>query len=144
MVITRQITVHTKGQCDIMNITGEVDRQVRSSPVSSGLITVFVAGSTAGVTTIEYEPGALSDCKEMWERLVPASMRYAHDRAWEDGNGYSHIRAALLGPSLTVPFNGGRMALGTWQQIVLIDFDNRPRERQIVLQIMGDGESERV
>lgn len=144
MVVTREITVQTKGQCDIINITGEVNREVRTSPVVSGLVTVFVAGSTAGVTTIEYEDGALADFKGMWERLVPAGMRYAHDQAWEDGNGYSHIRAALLGPSLTVPFSGGRMALGTWQQIVLIDFDNRPRSRQVVLQITGDGESEKV
>ena len=101
-------------------------------------MTIFMQGSTAGVTTIEFEDGLLADFNDMWERNVPNSITYAHDRAWGDGNGHSHIRASLLGPSLTVPFVNKRMSLGIWQQIVLLDFDNRPRSREVILQIMGE------
>jgi secondary thiamine-phosphate synthase enzyme len=97
-----------------------------------------MAGSTAGVSTIEFEPGLLSDIPSMWERIVPRNIPYQHDRTWGDGNGFSHVRASLLGPSLTVPFTGKTLALGTWQQIVVIDFDNRPRSRDVVLQVMGE------
>jgi secondary thiamine-phosphate synthase enzyme len=101
-------------------------------------VTVFVAGSTAGVTTIEFESGLLADFKNMWEKMVPRGVPYDHDSRWGDGNGFSHVRASLLGPSLVVPFSERKLTLGTWQQIVFADFDNRPRSRQIVLQIMGE------
>ncbi|MFC1944995.1 secondary thiamine-phosphate synthase enzyme YjbQ, partial [Chloroflexota bacterium] len=113
-------------------------RGVDRSGVVSGTATVFIAGSTAGITTIEYEPGLADDFAAMWERLVPTGIPYGHDRRWGDGNGHSHVRASLLGASLVVPFAQGRLLLGTWQQIVVADFDNRPRSREIVLQIMGD------
>ena len=138
MVVTKTISLQTKGQCDIIDITSQVARQVAEADINSGTATVFVAGSTAGVATIEFESGVLSDLNAMWERIIPQGIPYDHDRAWGDGNGYSHVRASLLGASLVVPFNDKRLTLGTWQQIVLIDFDNRPRSRQIILQIMGE------
>ena len=138
MVVTKRISLHTKGECDIVDITPQVEQRVAEAGINNGLVTVFVAGSTAGVTTIELESGLLSDCQSMWERNVPKNIPYDHDRRWGDGNGYSHIRASLLGASLAVPFDEKRLTLGTWQQIVLIDFDNRPRSREIILQIMGE------
>ena len=138
MVVSKTIQLSTKGKCDIVNITSEVANEVSSSGLSNGIATIFVPGSTAGVTTIEYEPGLVADVKAMWEKLVPEKMEYKHDRAWGDENGYSHVRAALLGPSLTVPFSKKKMTLGTWQQIVLIDFDNRSRSREVVLQLVGE------
>ncbi|MBI4286701.1 MAG: YjbQ family protein [Chloroflexi bacterium] len=138
MVITKSISLHTKGDCDIIDITPQVEQKVAESNVKDGTVTVFVAGSTAGITTIEYEPGLIADLRDMWERLVPKSISYNHDRRWGDGNGYAHVRASLLGASLTVPLTDGKLALGTWQQLAVIDFDNRPRSRQITLQIMGD------
>ena len=138
MVITSKIGIRTKGSCDLIDITGQVGQEVANSGVNSGTVTVFIAGSTAGVSTIEFEPGVLSDLYSMWERTVPRNIPYQHDRAWGDGNGFSHVRASLLGPSLTVPFTDKSLALGTWQQIVVVDFDNRPRSRDVVLQIMGE------
>ena len=138
MVVSKRIALQTKGDCDIVDITSRVEREVTESKVNNGTVTVFVSGSTAGVSTIEYEPGLLSDFKDMWERTVPKNIHYGHDSAWGEGNGYSHVRASLLGASLVIPFNDGRLELGTWQQIVLVDFDNRPRARQIVLQIVGE------
>ncbi len=138
MVITKKISLQSKGECDIIDITSQVERGVADTGIDSGTVTVFVAGSTAGVSTIEFEAGLLSDFRDMWERNVPRNIPYAHDRRWGDGNGYSHVRASLLGPSLVVPFTGKKLALGTWQQIVLVDFDNRPRSRQIVLQVVGE------
>ena len=138
MVVTKKISLQTKGQCDIIDITSQVEREVAGTNMSSGTATLFVAGSTAGVSTIEFESGLLSDFKGMWERNVPQNIPYDHDRRWGDGNGYSHVRASLLGASLVVPFSDKRLTLGTWQQIVLVDFDNRPRSRQIILQIMGE------
>lgn len=138
MVITKNISLKTKGECDIIDVTPQVERHLAEAGVNNGVVTVFVAGSTAGVTTIEFEPGLISDFKNMWERIVPKNMPYSHDERWGDGNGYSHIRASLLGASLVVPFNDGKLALGTWQQIVLVDFDNRPRTRQVIVQIMGE------
>jgi secondary thiamine-phosphate synthase enzyme len=138
MIVTRTISLSTGGECDIVDITPQVEQQVAESGVTDGTVTVFVSGSTAGVTTIEYEPGLVSDLQSMWEKLAPRNIAYDHDRRWGDGNGYSHVRAALLGASLVVPFNNERLALGTWQQIVLIDFDNRARSRQLTLQIMGE------
>jgi len=137
-VESRSIRLNTQGHCDIVDITSEVAKQVADSGVKEGVVTVFVTGSTAGVTTIEYEPGLVADLKEMWDRVVPEKMPYRHDRAWGDGNGYAHVRAALLGPSLVIPLLNKRMALGTWQQIVLLDFDNRARSREVVVQIMGE------
>ena len=138
MVVTKKIGFSTKGNCDLIDITRQVKQEVSGSGIDSGTVTVFVVGSTAGVSTIEFEPGLLSDFQDMWERNVPRNIPYQHDRAWGDGNGFSHVRASLLGPSLTVPFTKKTLALGTWQQIVVVDFDNRPRSREIVLQIMGE------
>jgi secondary thiamine-phosphate synthase enzyme len=138
MVVTKRISLQTKGHADIIDITPQVEEQITEANIKDGTVTVFVTGSTAGVSTIEFESGLLSDFQDMWERNVPTSIPYKHDRAWGEGNGYSHIRASLLSASLVVPFNNQRLTLGTWQQIVLVDFDNRPRSRQIVLQIMGE------
>ncbi len=138
MVVTKRISLQTKGECDIIDITPQVEQQVAETNINSGTVTVFVAGSTAGISTIEFESGLLSDFQDMWERNVPKNIPYNHDRRWGDGNGYSHIRASLLGASLVVPFNDKKLSLGTWQQIVLVDFDNRPRSRQVIVQIMGD------
>ncbi|MFC1897034.1 secondary thiamine-phosphate synthase enzyme YjbQ [Chloroflexota bacterium] len=138
MVVTKKISLQTKGSCDIIDITPQVEQQLAETDINNGTATLFVAGSTAGITTIEFESGALSDFQGMWERNIPGNIPYNHDRCWGDGNGYSHVRASLLGASLVVPFNKKRLTLGTWQQIVLVDFDNRPRSRQIILQIMGE------
>ena len=138
MVITETISINTKGFCDIINITPQVLSIVEQSSVADGLVTIFCPGSTGSITTIEYESGALKDLKEALERIAPSDIPYAHDRRWEDGNGFSHVRAALMKPSLTVPLVNGKLTLGTWQQIVFIDFDNRERHRDIVVQIIGD------
>ena len=138
MVITRKISLQTKGNCDITDITPQVEQQVAEADINSGTATLFVAGSTAGISTIEFESGALSDFQSMWERNIPKNIPYNHDRRWGDGNGYSHVRASLLGASLVIPFNDKKLTLGTWQQIVVVDFDNRPRSRQVIIQIMGD------
>lgn len=138
MVVTKKISLQTKGNCDIIDITPQVEQQVAETDINNGTATMFVAGSTAGITTIELESGLLSDFQGMWERNVPRNIPYDHDRRWGDGNGYSHVRASLLGASLVVPFNNKRLTLGTWQQIVVVDFDNRPRSREIILQIMGE------
>ena len=138
MVITKKISLQTKGHCDIIDITPQVEKQVAETDINNGTATLFVAGSTAGISTIEFESGLLSDFQGMWERNVPKDIPYNHDRRWGEGNGYSHIRASLLGASLVIPFNDKRLTLGTWQQVVLVDFDNRPRSRQIIVQIMGD------
>ena len=137
-VVSKTIHLETEGNCDVIDITSEVAKEVSSSGMTSGTVTVFVTGSTAGVTTIEYEPGLVTDVKSMWERLIPEKMEYKHNRAWGDENGHSHVRAALLGPSLTIPFISKKMTLGTWQQIILLDFDNRSRARELVVQIIGE------
>lgn len=138
MVTNARIRVQTKGNCDLIDITHQVAQKIEESAISNGTVAVFVAGSTAGVTTMEFEQGLLSDFQSMWERTIPKDIAYRHDAAWGEGNGYSHVRASLLGPSLVVPFINRKLTLGTWQQIVLADFDNRPRSRDIVLQIMGE------
>jgi len=138
VVETFNISLETSGDSDLIDITGEVAKALRDSGISSGIVTVFVPGSTAGVTTIEYEEGALKDFQGAIERIAPKGIHYDHDARWGDGNGYSHIRASLLGPSLTVPFSASRLLLGTWQQIVLVDFDNRPRTRRVVIQVLGE------
>jgi secondary thiamine-phosphate synthase enzyme len=137
MVVSKKISHSTKGECDIVDITPQVAEQLSKSGIDNGTVTVFVAGSTAGVTTIEFEPGLVSDLQELWQRIAPKGIPYSHDRRWGDGNGYSHVRASLLGASLVVPFSNKRLSLGTWQQIVLVDFDNRPRSREVILQIAG-------
>ena len=138
MVVTGKISLQSKGHCDIIDITPQVEQQLAETNVNSGTVTIFVSGSTAGITTIEFEPGLITDLQEMWQRIAPENVPYHHDRRWGDGNGYSHVRASLLGASLVVPFSDRRLSLGTWQQITLIDFDNRPRSRQLILQIMGE------
>lgn len=138
MVVAKRLRIDTKGHCDIIDVTRQVAREIATSEVNDGIVTLFIPGSTAGITTIENESGVLQDFKDMWERSVPSSFNYAHDRAWGDGNGHSHVRASTLGPCLTVPFVDQVMTLGTWQQIVIVDFDNRPRTRELVLQLMGE------
>jgi secondary thiamine-phosphate synthase enzyme len=137
-IITDYISISTKGFTDIIDITSQVAGAIKRSEINSGTVTVFISGSTAGVTTIEYEPGLLKDLPEAFEKIAPMDKRYYHDATWHDGNGFAHVRAAMLGCSLIVPFKDGRMVLGTWQQIVIIDFDNRSRHREVVLQIMGE------
>ena len=137
-VETKSFTISTQGNCDILDITPYVSRELGQADISSGTATVFVAGSTCAVTTIEYESGVLSDLKDAFERMAPEGMHYAHNAKWGDGNGHSHVRASVLGPSLTVPFSEGNPLLGTWQQIVLVDFDNRPRTRRVIVQIIGE------
>ena len=143
MVVTKSINFDTDPTANeyhvcIIDITPQIERQLAEAGISNGVVTIFVSGSTAGVTTIEFEPGLVSDLKSMWQRIIPKGIPYDHDRRWGDGNGYSHARASLLGASLVVPFNDKRLLLGTWQQVVLVDFDNRPRSRQVILQILGD------
>jgi secondary thiamine-phosphate synthase enzyme len=128
----------TKGNGDLIDITEKVSELVRKSGVQTGTATVFVPGSTAGLTTVEYEPGLIEDIEELFERVVPMGREYHHNLRWHDGNGHAHVRASLLGPSLTVPFSDGKLQLGVWQQVVLIDFDNRPRDRDVVCQIIGE------
>jgi secondary thiamine-phosphate synthase enzyme len=130
--------LRTRGNNDICDVTDAVKQCVADAGVRAGTATVFVPGSTAGLTTIEYEPGVVSDLARCFERLVPVAHDYAHERAWHDGNGHSHVRAALLGPSLVLPIADGKPLLGTWQQVVLVDFDNRPRDRTYSVTIMGE------
>lgn len=138
MVVTTKIGIRTGGECDLIDITAQVKREILDSGINAGTVTMFISGSTAGISTIEYESGLVSDFQGMWDRTVPRNIPYQHDRRWGDGNGHSHVRASLLGPSLVVPFTDKTLLLGTWQQIVVADFDNRPRSREIVLQIMGE------
>ena len=137
-IVTKDITLQSKGNCDVIDITSQVAKDVKESGVNSGIVTLFIVGSTAGITTIEYEPNLLSDFKNMWDRLIPQSIPYEHNKTWGDGNGHSHVRASALGASLTIPFVNKQLALGTWQQIVFVDFDNRPRSRKIAVQILGE------
>ena len=137
-ITTDYISISTKGFTDIIDVTSQVAGAIKRSEINSGTVTVFISGSTAGVTTIEYEPGLLKDLPEAFEKIAPMDKRYHHDATWHDGNGFAHVRAAMLGCSLIVPFKDGRMVLGTWQQVVVIDFDNRSRHREVVLQIMGE------
>lgn len=138
MIYSENISFSTKGFSDILDITHHVDAVIDHSKIENGLVTVFCPGSTGAVTTIEYEPGVLKDLQKAIERIVPSNIPYEHDKRWGDGNGFSHVRAALIKPSLTVPLIKKRLALGTWQQIVFIDFDNRKRNRNILVQVMGE------
>lgn len=133
-----QIVVSTTAKTDIIDLTPQVSTEVHKSPVQNGAVTLFIPGSTAALTTIEFETGVLNDLKKAIEKMAPEDIYYEHNERWGDGNGYSHVRAALMGPSLHIPIIEGRMVLGTWQQIVLLDFDNRPRERRIVVHISGE------
>jgi secondary thiamine-phosphate synthase enzyme len=135
---THRLQVATKGQGDAYDITEQVAAAVAACSERTGVVTVFVVGSTAGITTIEFEPGAVADLNGLFERLAPRDGEYRHHLRWGDGNGSSHVRAALLGPSLTVPFVDGALTLGTWQQIMLLEFDTRPRKREVVVQILGE------
>ncbi len=138
MVITSKISLQTSGHADTHDITEAVARALEQSGMMAGTVTVFCPGSTSGVTTIEFEEGAVSDLQRVFDEIVPPSREYQHNERWGDGNGHSHVRAALLGPSLSIPFVGRRLTLGTWQQVIFMDFDNRPRQREIVVQIVGD------
>jgi secondary thiamine-phosphate synthase enzyme len=137
-VVTKDITLQSRGNCDIIDMTPEVAKHVEKSGIDNGIVTLFVVGSTAGITTIEYEPNLLSDFKEMWDRVIPQNIPYQHNKTWGDGNGHSHVRASTLGASLTVPFVNKRLTLGTWQQIIFVDFDNRPRSRKVIVQLLGE------
>ena len=136
-VITQTINVKTKGQNDIIDITNQTSKCIVGSNIKNGIVTAFVAGSTAALTTIEYEPGLLSDFPKMLERIAPQNIEYGHEKMWHDGNGHSHVRASLIGPSFTVPFSNGKLLLGRWQQIVLVELDTRSRDRSVILQIIG-------
>ncbi|HXH05471.1 MAG TPA: secondary thiamine-phosphate synthase enzyme YjbQ [Vicinamibacterales bacterium] len=138
MVVTATRTLRTRGQGDARDITAEVAAVVKRSGLSRGVATVFVTGSTAGVTTMEFEPGTVADLDAAFERIAPRAADYRHHLRWGDDNGSSHVRAALLGPSLGVPFADGALLLGTWQQIVLVEFDTRPREREYIVQVVGE------
>lgn len=136
-VSTAYIELNTKGKTDIVDLTSQVSDNLNKTKISCGTVTVFVIGSTGAVTTIEYEPALVSDIKKFFEKIIPSSESYEHDATWGDANGHSHLRASLLGPSLTIPFSGNKLCLGTWQQVIFIDFDNRPRKRKILLQFIG-------
>ncbi len=138
MVATHRTNVQTRGQDDAHDLTDRVANAVREAGIANGTVTVFVVGSTAAVTTIEFEPGAIADLNRVFERLAPRKGEYQHHLRWGDDNGSSHVRAALLGPSITVPVVGGEMTLGTWQQIMLVEFDTRPRRREVVIQTVGE------
>ncbi len=137
-IVNKRLGLNTKGNGDLLDITGKVSDLLRSTGLENGSLTVFVVGSTAAITTFEYEPGMVEDIRNLHERLVPSDKYYHHDDTWGDANGFSHLRASLQGPSLTIPFENGKPLLGTWQQVVLAEFDNRPRKRQIVVQIIGE------
>ena len=137
-VVTKKIKLTTKGDTDIIDITSQVTSYVSKSGVGSGIVIVFVSGSTGGLTTVEYEPGLVQDLKDYFEKIAPKTGKYEHNLRWHDGNGYAHVRASFLGPSISIPLVNGKLQLGTWQQIVFIDFDNRPRSRELMVQIVGD------
>jgi len=138
MVSTDTISLSTKGFTDVIDITDKVEKIFNKSDIQNGLLTVFCSGSTGSITTIEYESGVINDLKKTIEKIAPSNIPYEHDRRWGDGNGFSHVRAALMKPSLTVPIVNRKLTLGTWQQIVFIDFDNRGRDREVVVQVMGE------
>jgi len=138
MIKTFTIQIITKGNCDIVDITSDVSAILEHSGMNEGIANIFVSGSTAGITTVEYEPGLVADLKNTFEKLAPSSATYEHDKKWGDGNGHAHVRASLLGASIVIPFKDRELLLGTWQQLILIDFDNRERSRQIIVQLSGE------
>ena len=137
-IVNERIRVNTRRSGDLLDITDRIRSILESSKVKKGNLTVFVVGSTAAITTFEYEPGMIQDMQDLFEKLIPATRHYQHDDTWGDANGFSHLRAALQGPSLVIPFEEGRLLMGTWQQVVHAEFDNRAREREIVVQIIGE------
>ncbi len=137
-IVTQYVILSSKGENDIIDITNNVEKILRESKLKNGIITLFVLGSTAAITTIEYEPGLQQDFPNMLEKIAPKGIKYQHDNTWHDGNGHSHLKASLIGPSLTIPFINGQTSLGTWQQIVFVEMDTRSRERKIVVQIIGN------
>ena len=138
MVVSKSIKLKSRGETDVIDITDKVSNCVEDSKVKDGIVTIFVPGSTAGLTTIEFESGLIHDTRQAFEIIAPRNGEYHHNLRWHDGNGFSHVRSAILGPSLSVPFSNKRLHLGTWQQIVFIDFDNRPRSRELIVQIIGE------
>jgi secondary thiamine-phosphate synthase enzyme len=140
LVETKRHQIATRGQGDVQDLTGLVARVLDGSSLKKGLVTIAVVGSTAGITTIEFEPGAVADLNRVWEQLAPRDGEYQHHLQWGDDNGSSHVRAAMLGPSISIPFDDGRLCVGTWQQIVLIEFDTRGRNREVVVQLIGESE----
>ena len=138
MIVTRELHVKSKGGYDVLDITGAVARSVKESKIVAGIVTIFCPGSTGGLTTIEFEDGVVHDLQQVLDEITPPDRDYRHHLRWHDDNGHSHIRAALIGPSLTVPIVGGELTLGTWQQIVFCDFDTSPRSRTLILQMMGE------
>jgi secondary thiamine-phosphate synthase enzyme len=139
MVKTEKIKLNTKGNCDVVNMTEQVIEEVAKSGIRDGTVTLFNVGSTAGITTTEYEPGLVNyDIATAFEKIAPENARYEHEETWHDDNGHAHVRATLLGPSMSVPVVDGRLTLGTWQQIILVDFDTRPRTRTVICQIVGE------
>jgi len=137
-VKTGNISLNTSGNTDVHDLTRELIRLVEQSGLTNGTLTVFCPSSTSGLTTIEFEPGALADLKRMFDELVPSNRAYAHNATWDDGNGHSHMRASLLGASLSIPFVEKTLTLGTWQQVIYVDFDIRPRRRELVVQMVGE------
>ena len=137
-VLTKKIRIQTKGYSDIIDITDQIEEALNHSNLKDGIVTVFIPGATAGITTIEYEDGAVTDFKKLWDKIIPVNSQYEHNLRWGDGNGFSHIRASLLGPSITIPFQNSKLLRGTWQQVIVVDFDNRSRSREIIFQIMGE------
>lgn len=138
MVRTTTISFSTRGNADVHDVTDQVAGAIEHSGLKNGIVTLFCPSSTTGLTTIEYESGCVSDLKRLFDEIIPPNREYAHNARWGDGNGHSHLRAALLGASFTVPFANGQMTLGTWQQIIHVDFDVRPRQRELVVQMMGE------
>ena len=137
---TKKITESTAGFCDIIDLTAKLKEHIQQANIRAGTATLFVSGSTAALTTIEHEPGLIQDLKEFVEKFIPSDRRYHHDDRWGDDNGFSHLRAALFGPSLAIPIVNSAPSLGTWQQVILLDFDNRPRTREIIVQLIGEKE----
>jgi len=136
-VVTQRKSIDTRGYCDIQDITGLAEKMLLQSGLKEGVANVFVPGSTASITTIEFESGAVQDLQAAIQKLAPENITYEHDKRWGDGNGFSHVRAAIMKPGLCIPFQGGQLVMGTWQQLILIDFDNKPRTREIVFQFIG-------
>jgi secondary thiamine-phosphate synthase enzyme len=137
-IVNSTITLSTRGNADIHDITDHVAQNIAQSGLKNGIVTIFCPSSTSALTTIEFEPGVMNDLRRLFDEIIPPDRPYQHDAAWGDGNGHSHVRAALLKASLTIPFVNGRLTLGTWQQVIYVDFDNRPRHRELVVQMMGE------
>jgi secondary thiamine-phosphate synthase enzyme len=137
-VTTLSISLSTQGNAEMRDITDQIAKNILQSGLKNGIVTVFCPSSTSALTTIEYESGALNDLRRLFEEIIPTNREYAHNERWHDGNGHSHVRAALLGSSLTIPFVDGQLTLGTWQQVIYVDFDNRPRQRKLIVQLIGE------